>query len=221
MSALLARYRALPRALRWLALFAAFMAFYFFGVEYVLGMTAKYNVDADRLAAELNAKSEMRSRIADAAARVEALVGFYGQPGQPAAEEPRRAELRRQINQVFSDHKVANKRETYKDLAPLSSDAAKPAAGAGPRIGKVAVELAFESDLTTLTAILRDLEASTAVSSLPKLSVRKVAAPGGGGGGGRNREPVSVLQVNMTVESWIAMTPAPSSAKNGAGSAEQ
>ncbi len=211
MNQLIAQIKSLPRAFQWLLAFCVFVVAYFAAIEPVLGRTNKYNADADRIATELEAKRELRGKVADAASRVEALVGFFGQPGQPADEAARRAELGRQVNQIFGRHKVANKRESYKDLTPLMSESARTSAGA-PRVGKVAVELSFECDLVTLTDIIRELEAATAVSAVPKLTIRKVTAPGG-----RGREATSTLQVSLTAEAWAQLpAPAPGGpARNG------
>ncbi|MBL8759103.1 MAG: hypothetical protein JNK35_11810 [Phycisphaerae bacterium] len=198
MNALIARFRALPRAGRWLVVAGLFIAAYFLAIEPVLAATANLNGKADRLAKDIATRAEVRRKVGEASRQVEQLAGLFGQPGLPAAQSERAAALEKRVNAIFREHRVSSQRTVYKD--PIAVPGDPPASLVGPRerLERLGVELSFETDTATLMAILRELERAPEIAAVTKLTVKR-------GGGGVNRRPTDAnpLQVSLAAEAWI------------------
>ncbi|MGD9689245.1 MAG: hypothetical protein AB7K52_00150 [Phycisphaerales bacterium] len=205
---LAARYAALPRSAKWLIVAGAFVAAYFLAIEPALVHTARLNSEADKLASSLQRKSQMRTRVSEAAAQIEKLAGLLGQPALPGDPGERDNALRKRINAIFSEHKVQGQKVVYKDPTPISvpEDSVVSLVGPGKRLERLAVDLTFETDIPTLMAIMQSLERAPEVCAVSRVNVRKLAPPGSSRSRERDGGPV---QVNLTAETWATGNVAP------------
>lgn len=211
MTTLLARLRALPRALRWSLAGAAVIAGYLLVIAPALDKTAEFRVKADQLAAELEDQARVRTSVAGAARSVEQTVAVFGRPASPATMSEQAGTLARRVNAIFETHKVANQRASYRDPASLMPDPPRSLVGANQRIERVAVELSFECDLPTLLAVMTDLEKSPEIAAIARINIRK-SQPSGRGRAG------STLLVNLAAEGWLVGN-APRTSRSAAPSA--
>jgi hypothetical protein len=204
---LVARWVALPRATKWALAALLFIGLYFGAIEPAVVATNKMNIQADNLEKRLADRASVRRSVADAAKLVEQSTAVFGAPLPPASQRDRSAKLERRVNEVFTTHKVQNQRTRYFDPAPLlqtnATAAASPLVPQGQRLDKLAVELTFETDVPTLSAILTDLERSPEVTAITRLVVRKTTPATS-----RNRPSTEggVLNVTLAVEAWALTT---------------
>ncbi|MCW5764528.1 MAG: hypothetical protein KIT68_00965 [Phycisphaeraceae bacterium] len=193
MNSLLARFKALPRAAKWLTAFVVFIGAYFLAIEPMLDAIRKYNVEADKIEAELAARRDTRDRVLNSAGEMERAMLAYGKPALPGKGADAAAALERRLNQVLAAHGVRETRKTFKDPVPLTVGREQT-----PRYNRVAIELNFECDTTKLLAVLKDLERAPEVTAIGRLSVRRVNEPAGRGAKGDS----GLLQVQMSPETW-------------------
>ncbi len=213
-AALLSRYRALPRAGRWLVICAFVVVLYFGVVERALVMTGNYRTKGDALAADIARRSEIRRKVGEASRQVEQLAGLFGQPGLPAAASERSGALEKRINTVFRDHRVSSQRTVYKDPSALPGEPPASLVGPRQRLERLGVELSFETDVATLMAIVQDLERAPEIAAVTKVNVKK------GASSGRRGSDASPLQVNLVAEAWVVAAIQASPSRPGARPAD-
>lgn len=217
MTTLVSRFAALPRSAKWLTYLVLFVAFYFGVMEPAMVSAQKFNADADRIAASLAQKAQVREKVSGAANQIEQLTGLLGQPTLPSDLAERDSALHKRINAIFSEHRVQGQKAVYKDPVPLATTDV-PASLIGPkqRLDRLAVELTFETDIPTFMAIMQALERAPEVCAVTKVNVRKMQPPGNSRNRDRDGGPV---QINITAETWALATVTPNTGGRPGGAA--
>lgn len=193
MTALWQRFRALPRASRWLIVFVAFIGLYFGAIEPLLDAMRRYNFEADRIETDLSQRQETRERILNTAGELERSMIAFGRPAFPAKGGDPQTALDKRLSQVLNAHGIRETRRNIKEPVPIPGPRGTPA-----RFNRLVIELTFECDTTKLLAVLKDLEKAPEVTAIARLSVRKLADPGP-----RGKGDSGMLQVQVSPETWV------------------
>lgn len=187
------RYRALPRAGKWLVVAGVALVGYFAIVEPLLAWSARVRGEADALQARLEARAQTSERVGGSAGELAQAISTYGTPALPRPGDPVPA-LERAISSALSAHGVSPRRREPRTPAPLLASDNQPARiGSSDRVSRVGVEVTLECTTEQLAKVLHDLEAAPQVASISRLSVRKASD-------GRSGD--QKLAVTMTIEAW-------------------
>jgi hypothetical protein len=194
------RYAALPRAVRWLLLAAAFCAIYFAAVEPALDRTSRLGVAADALAASLARERQLAAAWSDSNTPAAAAKAAFGSPALPGPSEPRSRALYTRINKIFEAHGIVP--DINERRAPLRADQAAAIAGPGYRIDRFILDLTFESSPEVAAAVLAELEQSAEVAAVGRVQIRRVEGPRAGGASSSREAPRRVRAV-LSPEAWV------------------
>lgn len=207
MSSLAESYNRVPRAMRWLVLFGAFIAAYYIVLEPTLDSANRARDRADRLEASLRRERALATSVGRAGGEFDRAVRTYGLPRHPTDPEVRPESLQRAVNAILMKHGVSN--ATYSErLGAIPSSDAVAVVGAAARLDRFVLDVSFDAAPADALAILSDLEQAREVTSISRVKFDKSAAGRSrdGGEGGR------MVRVNIAVESWIAGRSATSTA---------
>lgn len=195
MSAILARYNALPRAAKWGLLAALAIGFYFGGVEPALNAMNTWTTRANNKERELTAfakEREARKGADDAAALGVTRYGIVEPPGDPAE---RSAAFNRRVSQVLEAEGIKQSTSTSSESPVGRNSMLQQFFGVEASVQKIGSELRFDATPEQLARVVAALEQSPEVSSISRVQVRQ----GASGGGEKNPR---LLGVTMKVQAW-------------------
>jgi hypothetical protein len=189
-SALLARYHALPRTMRWLLWTAAVLVLYFAVIEpYVITKPAALRAKAGETETRLvSLQKEAESGQAHVVANAIARFG----PIDPPSNEPERATLlfNRKVAETLEKHGIKKytspNRSTNMERGPLVR-----AVSSDERVERRIADIQFDASPEEITGILADLERSPEITAVSKIQLRRAD------GGGRT------LHATLTAEAWV------------------
>jgi|GEM_PF-1545878 len=193
------RWKESPRAIRWALIAGAGIAFYFGVIEQVIDAKNRMNTRSDSLQRDLSDMARTRQSTADSAGLVEQGTAVLGKPMLPELETDRISKLDSRVVKVFEAHKVATWRRVPRESRVVSQDVPASLAGRGMQLAKIERDLTFETDMVTLTAVLRDFELAPEVTAVSKVVLKRASS-----NSRRSSEP-GPLSATITVESWVTM----------------
>lgn len=200
MNALLDAYLRMPRAGRWLVLFAVFVGAYLLVIEPVLDATNAARTRADNLESALRRERQLLAPESDTGRMLELGMENFGLPRHPAEPGARPEALQRTVNAVLIKHGVTN--ATYSERsAAIRSDDAVGVVGLGNRLDRYVLDVSFDAEPSVVVAILSDLERSRDVTAVSRVRIDKSGAGrsrSGQSGAGRD------VRASIAVETWIA-----------------
>lgn len=217
MNALLLKYRALPRSGKWLTWLVAFLAVFFGVINPAMTLAAQWSASAEKIEDTLADRAAKKTLIDNSAADLERSMLAFGKPAPPQKRRDPLADLDKRVRQVLNAHGISPKRSVNKGpdafQRPTKTSDGRPIKSDGPKLDRYSIELSFECDTTRLLAVMRDLERASEISSLGKVSVRRVVESNSRGG----KSEFALLSVTMTPEMWVIAPPPP---QNGSKLAE-
>jgi hypothetical protein len=195
MSALLARYRALPRAARWLVLLGLVVAVVLLVVDPILKATADLNGRADAAAAALADERALAERWSS----LGPIRATFGRPLPPGPEAQRKQALYARVNQVLDRHRI--RPEITERTATLRDDLAnRDLLQGAERIDRLILDITFEAEPATVTAVLAELEQAPEIAAISRVQVRRAdTGRGAAPGAGATRRVRAVL----SPEAWV------------------
>ncbi len=200
MSSVSDRLNRMPRSMRWLLAFAAFLALYFGVLEPALTAASTSRDRADRLEATLRRERSLLAANSQAGRELERGVATYGLPRHPTDTAARPEMLQRAVNAILVKHGVGNAAYSERSGTIPATEAAT-VVGAGARLERFVLDVTFEASPENAIAILADLEQASEVTAVSRIKLDK-------SGAGRARNGASsgsrVVRVTIAVESWIA-----------------
>lgn len=180
----LARFRSLPRAARWLILAAAALALYFPLIDAPLALWRDLADRADARRARLTAfHHASRTTLADDLALG---VSRHGILLPPAPRAQASEKLDRAIASIFQARDLPD--------YTLTSRAVSMTSGPLPdrlalRLERLLKEIQFEADPATALAIIADLERADIIAHAPALQIQRL-------------DDAATLRVRVSVEAW-------------------
>ena len=195
-------WKELPRAIRWAVMAGAVIAMYFGVVEPVIDKKNSMNTRSDSLQRDLSEMARTRQSTADSAGLVEQGTAVLGKPMLPELETDRIAKLDSRVVKVFEANKVSTWRRVPRESKMDSQDVPASLAGRGMQLAKIERDLTFETDMVTLTAVLKDFELAPEVTAVSKVVLKRAT------NNNRKSSEPGPLSAMITVESWVTM-PAP------------
>ncbi len=203
------RWNEMPRAMRWGVLAGIVILAYFVVIERTIEVKNHWNGRADLLQRDLTDKAKTRQATADSATLVEQATGVFGRPLLPAKENDRVSQVDNRINKIFAAHKVQSERKITREPRPMPQDAPPSLVPSGQQLAKLEKELSFETDMATLTVILKELEQAPEIAAVSRLVLKKQQQSSSSR---RSNEP-GPLSVSITIEAWVTIPlPAPQGA---------
>lgn len=191
MSPLLQRWHALPRAARWLAVFALAVLAYFLVIEPALDWRARVSAGADALEAGLRRQAERAAGNSADTSVLALAASRFGAPEAPGGEE-RIRELNRRVEDIFSRHTVTNLTIRARSPSSLGREALAGAVPQGLQAQRAPLDIEFEASPETAAAVLAELEGAPEVAAVGRLTLRRTERDG------RKRVAVSVAP-----EAWL------------------
>lgn len=207
MNKLLDSFNTLPRAVRWLLIFAAFLAAYYLVLEPALDATNTARNRADQLEATLRRERSLLAANSLAGRELERGAATYGVPRHPTDPTARPETLQRSVNTILLKHGVEN--AVYSERSgTIRPDEAVAVVGAAAKLDRYVLDVIFETTPAVAMAILADLEQASEVTAVSRIKIDKSLA-----GRGRSADAGSgrAVRVTIAVESWIAAPAATSS----------
>ncbi len=213
MSTFAQRWSELPRAAKWGGGFIAFIALYFLAIEPAMKKMDSWNIEADKLAADLRTKTRIRQDTIDGQKLVEQATRVIGRPSLPVKTSDRTTSLDRRLSTIFGAHNVKQRTNT-REPTPLASQlqqAEVPQSLVPPdsRLDKIVVELSFETDMATFTDILKEMEQAPEIACVTRVQIRKQQPTNA-----RGNSKAGPVAITLFAEAW-SISPAPN--KNPAG----
>lgn len=190
---LLDRFLALPRAARWAAAAATFLAAYFILVEPALDATTSARVRAETLETAIQrrtANASSNSTAAQDAALAAARFGERLPPGGP----DRAAALNACLEQIFREATVTNLSIRARAPVPLAKGPLASVIQEGSQAARLMLDVEFEAAPNAAAAIISHMERAPEITSLNRVVIRRV-----------EREGKRTVQVSVTPEAWIIM----------------
>jgi hypothetical protein len=193
-NALVARYLAIPRLVRWLLWFLLFAIVYLLVAD---PMASQYDSEASKLLGELSRRSSQRAALTRGAELVEIRAIAFGRPRPPLTGRDPEGRVGELLSVLRSRHALSERQR----LAPTRSEmrlANSPkwiTLQGTPRLDRLSITWSFESSTDALMATLTDLERSPLVHAITALEVNR---PSGNRGPSEDQ-----LNVSVTLESWV------------------
>lgn len=205
------RWNSLPRAGKWLAVFAVFLVGYF-AVTPLLDKTAELNAKADQAESRLRSAVSTAEQLKQSRAEIERNIVALGKLKPYATGSDPQATLDRLLSDIARKYTLTERRRAAKAPGPLPTVVPAPRTITGevpPKLDRVSMEWQIDCDTATLMNVLRELESAPEVHSVASVQARK------NNDNARTSEGEGTLSVTFTVESWF-----PSKGQPGASASE-
>lgn len=191
MTALAARYNALPRVVRW-ALWGLFaLAAYFLVVEQTLDLTNKYSSRADKREAELRTYATQRAQRQAAENAIVLGVSHYGNVTAPGPAAARSEAFNKLITRVLDEQGIHDPSVNTKDQ-PMPGGPLTAVAAADERLERLVSDIKFDGTPEQIMGVIAALEKAPDVSVISRVQI----APGSGDKSERQ------LKASIAVEAW-------------------
>ncbi len=221
---LMTRYRGLPRAARWGALFVFFCGLYFGLVEPLLTWTSRLSVRADGLEAAVAELDSLTRPDSQHGRNAIGALTYFGKPYLPGDPALRREAVYTAVNDVLTHHGVASpalterqanmRDEDARAILGVSTSVGAAGGGTGGRVLRLTLDIEFEADPDVIAAVVADLEASPEIVGVQRVRIDR---PGSGASrGSSNTGRGRALRAEIVAEAWVpAVAPrqAPAPAK--------
>jgi len=182
------RYRSLPRAARW-GVLAAGALLAFEAWNQASGVAASFESRAEAASAKIERYEGRLDRLRGGGGGTRAVVR-HGEVLGPGEAGERREAMGRLIDGLVEDLGIGEGWRYTEQSGPLRVDEVSSIFG-GRRVERLTVTFSFEGDAETATAVVRELEASPIVVSVPRVTMRVVD---------RGEERVGV---RVDAETWV------------------
>lgn len=204
MSQLLTKFSTLPRAMKWLIVFALFTAVYFAVVEPALDQANQLNTTADRLALGLKQEREWLSPDSSKGQQLADRRKLFGDPLLPGDPANRPEAIHRAVDKILAKNGVTGKVTKTERRIPFRGEELVNLLGSSIQgtAERVVLDLAFEASPEAVTAIITQLEQAPEVALVGRVELRRTDA----GRDPKSGAPVSAartLKVTISPEAWV------------------
>ncbi|MCG3123482.1 MAG: hypothetical protein GIKADHBN_01901 [Phycisphaerales bacterium] len=191
-SALVGRFQALPRSLRWLVAAAAGFAAYFLVVEPAVDYVTRTNIESDSMALRLQRLDAEREARAGAEQTIATGIARFGNVEFPGDPEVRSVEFNRQISEIIAKHNL--KEDATTRTATLGAGPLAGVIGSDKRIERIVKELQITATPEQVIQLLADLERLPIVTTVSKVQIRKPT---------ENERQGRKVKADISVETWV------------------
>lgn len=191
MSALVARYRSWPRAIRWAFWGGLAVLFYFLVYERVLDLTNRFSSRADIRSAELRTFAGQRIQRQAAESAVVTGVSRYGKVAQPGPAAARSEAFNKLVTKVLEDQGIKDPSVNTKDQ-PMPAGPLSAVAAADERLERLVSDIKFDGTPEQLAGVIAALEKIPEVAVVSRVQI----SPGTGDKSER------LLKVAIAAEAW-------------------
>jgi len=188
-----ARWRAIPRVLRFGLIAGALVLIYFVALEPLLDSTNRALAGAQSKAAVVANYSKTAAAMKAAAETVALGVKKFGNVEMPGDPERRPLEFNKAVDEVLKKHEVKESTSTSRTV-PLTTGPLSSRMGAEFRVDRLQRDLQFVSDPAIAAAVIADLERLPALSTISRLQVRQAEGKEKGS---------KAVRVTLTAETWL------------------
>lgn len=196
MNALIQRFNALPRAGKWLAGLAVFLAVYFLAIEPLATLYGVRRLQAEQSRAKLLEASAQGDRRGQEQQRLMLGATRYGPVNPPGPEQLIAGELDRTIAEVLEAHGIASPTITTRRSSPLGPGPLQGELGESVRVERLVKVIEFEASPEGAAGVLGDLEASPVVAGIPFAQLRRTGVRAGQAG-------QRIVRAEFRVEAWV------------------
>lgn len=192
-SPLVARWKAVPRAVQWAIIAAALMILYFVAIEPALGKMATWSSRADTKESDLNKFDSNRRARADADNSARLGVTNFGKVNPPGDASTQSQEFNRKVLDTIEAAGI--KRPTIASrTVPLSNtNPLVRAMGSDFTVQRLVNEITCDAEPEQIAKFLAALEQSPDVATISRLNIRQINAESD-----QNR----LVRASLAVESW-------------------
>lgn len=191
MGGLIMRFRALPRALRWLVMAGAVFVLYFIVVEPMLDLTATMQIRADRLATGLVEQAEARREATGVGQALALGTVRYGAVLGPGGPE-RSGELNARVEQILGEHRVTGRRISVRAGVALGRNAMAGAIPETRQVERIILDIDFESTPETAFDVISAMERAPEIAAVGRVQIRRL-----------DRGEGRLVQVSLSPEAWV------------------
>lgn len=195
MGVLAERYRALPRAARWMVWLLLIVLAYFVVVEPVVDYYARWRDNGDRSEAGLVKLAEAGDVIKRAGNTALDGVKKFGVVEFPSDSSARVGAFNKAVTEILKKHNISGETSTTRTTPLTGNGPLIKKIPANIRIDRVTRVLEFEAEPDAVVKVLADLEQSPLVSTISNVQIMRQAE-------GRDRVSKNV-NASITVESWV------------------
>ena len=193
MTSFATRWAGLPRAIRWAAMGAAGVAFYFGVAEPVLDATSRVKARADAKAAILAQYQQNRQQMEAADKTVAIGVSRLGNIEMPVESETRAVEFNRVIDDILSRQDLADRSSTSRSVPLGNNSTLNMVVDSAFRVERLVTDLQLTGEPEAIAAIIADLERHPLVTTLSRVQMRKA----------EGRDAGRALRASISVETWV------------------
>lgn len=197
MSAIIARFRSLPRAARWAALALALFAGFFLGVEPSLDAAAQVSDRADRREAMLRWLDRESSRADGEISRIRTGVERFGRVDPPGDPRQRSEQLSEALTRILDAHGVREQTTTSRTIA-VSTGPLMAHIPPEQVLQRLVVDVQFDASPEAVARIVADLEQEACVVAVSRITMRRSEDLDR-----VRRTPGGLVRAGITVEAWI------------------
>lgn len=192
MNALLARFRALPVAGRWIVALIVILVLYIGVMDPVLTKAESLRSRAATLETALSRERELASSDEGDGAKVQTAQSTFGRPRLPGDSRTTPEALYRLVNTILESHGVFDRNVNEKTVRMTSDQVV--ALGVGG-IDRLILEVSFEADPAVVFEILSDLERSPDVAAVSRIKIDKSSL--------RSDRDSDLVRATLAPEAWL------------------
>ncbi len=192
MARLIERWRSLPRAVRWAALFGVALIAYLGVIEPMIDGANQSAVRAERAAEELDEIRQQSGAIKEAEATIAMGVARYGGVLMPEAGTGRDRVVSERIREILTDRGVRDSRISQQRGTELKGpDVEKLVNTDEFSVERVVFSVEVTDKASTVMGVLADVERLPEVAAIGEVTLRKVS---------RDEDRVQLI---MSPETWV------------------
>jgi len=194
MNSIVARYRALPRVLKWIAWAACVLIGFVVIDRTLLRMQDRLNARADLHQSILDSYARGARARDDAEATIAGGIARFGLVEMPADASRRASEFNRAIDAVLERNGVRDQTSTT-DNAGAAEQKLSERFGQGVRVARLVRHVQFDGSPRTVARVIADLERTPLVSGVSRVEITTATRRDEGRGSVRARLSVETLVI--------------------------
>jgi hypothetical protein len=190
---IVARWKSLPRSMRWALMAGAGIAVYFLVIEPALGEMAKWNVRAAKKEQDLTKFDQDRRERQDMDNAATVGVSRFGLIEPPGDASSRSETLNRKVAKVLEDNGIKRPTTTTRSVSLPNNSALSRQLGTDYRVERLVNDIVFDAEPEQIAKVIADLEKLPEISSISRVQIRQ-----GSGDGDEAR----IVRATLAVETW-------------------
>lgn len=191
-SPLVARWRTMPRAMRWAVIALVAMGAYFAAVEPALAAMSKWSSRADGKQAQLDKYHSGRAARKEADAAAALGVTRFGLVEAPGDATQRSLAFNRKVAEVLEKNGIQRPTTSSRQVPVSNNSALARQMGNDFRVERLVSDVSFDAEPEQIAKVVAELEKTPEISTVSRVQIRQIAGDSNG----------RLVRATLAVEAW-------------------